>query len=950
MKSIDCFAYLTALCGLSSGLCAQISFSNRTDLLPSGKHFSGVAMAVVDINGDGHDDIVRLDQTYFVQMEIQNASNTPFQFTEMVELDGSQWGICIGDVDNNGLPDMLCGGEYNGVNILYNPANGAGFDFEQVQNPETFVQSLNLADIDNDGWLDAFICHDDGTPRIDTNDGAGRLGYHPNRIKLATVPPSDNSGNYGSVWSDVDNDGDLDLYIAKCRQLVNDPADGRRINQLFLNNGQGVYYQDTVNNSGLRIGAQSWTADFGDIDNDGDFDCFLTNHDVSSQLLENDGAGHFTDITAAAGLLDQIAGLAIQGIFRDFDNDGFLDILVAGTEHYLFRNNSDKTFSAVDILDNNPMESFAVGDLNTDGFLDIYAGYAELFNDPSTVPDALWMNDGNGNHYFGLNLHGVQSNRSAVGAKVRLYGPAGAQVREVRAGESYGIMNSLQVHFGLGAFSQIDSVVVYWPSGAVDRLFQPKADQYLTLWEGGCAIPRIELVASGNTVFCSGDSVTLTAPAGYTYQWNTGATSASITAGAGGSYTVTVTAPAGCTAVSNILTLVVDPMETPAITAAGDTIFCAGDSLLLTASPAKAYTWSTGDTTASIVVSKAGSYTVTTQGACMSFTSAPVQITILEPGLPSATSDTVAALMPALLAASGDSLNWYNSAGGGTALFSGPVFQTPALTQTTTYWVSNIREFDEPNQFTGMPAHIGSNFANAQTNAALLFDCFTPLRLARVKVYTNKAGDRKIDLRRADGLVLQSKTVFIPVGETVIDLNMDLPAAVNLMLTTDVSVNQQVLGTVSPQLRRSDEGVSYPYEIPGYVRIKNSSLGLERYYYFYNWEVDFYSKTCESARVPVTAVVDTTLVGVSAEPADSGIQVFPNPSPGAVRIRWEAFPGGRLDLTIFNAQGKTVIAQQQDVPAGPLDCPLDLSQCPAGFYWMRLSSLNGPVYRRICIE
>lgn len=136
-------------------------------------------------------------------------------------------------------------------------------------------------------------------------------------------------GSYGSVWSDVDNDGDLDLYIARCKHGVDDPGDGRRINQLFWNNGNGTYTQDLTNVSGLRIGAQSWTADFGDIDNDGDFDCLVTNHDVSSQLLENDGAGHFTDISASSDVLNTITGLTAQGIFRDFDNDGFVDILVA---------------------------------------------------------------------------------------------------------------------------------------------------------------------------------------------------------------------------------------------------------------------------------------------------------------------------------------------------------------------------------------------------------------------------------------------------------------------------------------------------------------------------------------------------------------------------------------------------------------------------------------------
>jgi hypothetical protein len=86
-----------------------------------------------------------------------------------------------------------------------------------------------------------FACHDDAAGRIWGNDGSGALQESNNWIDLATVPASDNSGNYGSVWSDIDNDGDLDLYIAKCRQGVNDPSDPRRINALYINDGAGNY-------------------------------------------------------------------------------------------------------------------------------------------------------------------------------------------------------------------------------------------------------------------------------------------------------------------------------------------------------------------------------------------------------------------------------------------------------------------------------------------------------------------------------------------------------------------------------------------------------------------------------------------------------------------------------------------------------------------------------------
>lgn len=940
--------YFVASC---AGLTAQVTFSRHTDLLTPREHYSSAAIAVADMNGDGRDDIVRMDQGFRLAVEFQTAANRAFRRLFVGELQqGSQWGICVADIDNNGFPDVLAGGEYDGVKVILANADGSGYSIRTITDPPLFAQTLNLADIDNDGWLDGFVCDDDGPGQFYLNDGAGYLDYTQQPIDLSTEPPSDNSGNYGSVWSDVNGDGRLDLYIAKCRQNVNDPADGRRINQLFLGQGNGVYLQDLTNTAGLRIGAQSWTADFGDIDNDGDFDCFLTNHDVSSQLLENDGAGHFTDITAAAGLDNAITGLPIQGVFRDFDNDGFVDILVAGSVHHLLHNNGDRTFTEWPILDTDPMESFAIGDLNSDGFLDIYAGYADLFSDPSAIPDALWLNNGNANHFFGLNLRGVQSNRSGVGAKAFLYNALGTQVREVRAGESYGIMNSMQLHFGLGQSVQIDSVVVYWPSGAVDRLYHPGSDQYLTLEEGGCAVPQVAITPLGPTTFCSGDSVVITAPGNFTYAWNTGSTAPGITVNTTGFYEVTVTSAAGCTAVSNALEVVVDPEEIPAITASGDTILCSGDTILLTATPGAAYAWSTGATSPSIPVGQSGVYTVTVQGLCGAFTSPPLAVTVIDAPLPAPAPDTVAPNTTATLSASGDQLDWYDAPAGGTLLFTGNPFQTPPLQQTTTFWVANTVEYDLPDQFTGMPAHQGSNFSSAQTNGGLIFDCFTPFRLAKATVYANKAAVRRIVLYDASDNELAGVSVLIPTGVSTIDLNLDIPVGANLKLSTDPVVNLQTLQSNGPQLRRSDLGVAYPYRLPGYLTIKSSTLGTELYFYFYHWQVDFYPYACQSDRVAVDAVVDSSLNAVPGiGPAIEGVRLFPNPATGQAILDWPAFEGGSLTLLLRNTQGMIVRTQAEVRPAGPLQLPVDLRGLPAGIYWLEGQTGRGVVQRKLSV-
>jgi len=950
MKNLHTLIFPLALL-LPSLLAAQIQFSRATQLLTPAKHYSGVAISVADMNGDGHDDIVRMDLGRQLAIESQTAPNRPFSHEAVGNVDiDSQWGICLGDINNDGLPEVLTGGAYDGIKLSFKL--GGDYLIDQLSLPGIFVQTANFADINNDGWLDAFVCNDDSTSFILGNDGTGQLEYRPEWIDLDAVSYSldFNSGNYGSVWSDVDNDGDLDLYVAKCRQGVEDPTDPRRINQLFWNNGDGTYTQDTLGKAGLRIGAQSWTADFGDMDNDGDFDCFITNHDVSSQLLENDGKGIFTDITAAAGLLDSVTGLTIQGLFRDFDNDGYLDILVAGTRQHLFRNNGDKTFSRVaGLLDpKNQMESCAIGDLNHDGFWDIYAGYAKAFNTPSNVPDELWMNAGNANRYLGLRLHGGPSNRSAIGAKVTLHNALGTQVREVRAGESYGISNSHLILFGLGQTTAVDSVVVRWPSGARQVLLQPAVNQYLTVFEKKCAVPAVVQSAASATTFCQGENVVLSAPEGFPqYKWSNGATSRTITASTQANYQVTVTTAEGCAVPSNIVGVVVNPVETPTVQALSETKFCEGGSVTLVSSVAKAYLWNTGETTASIEAKTNGTYTVTTQGLCEKFTSAAFPVEVLDAPEPLVQGDTLKPNTSATLTAQGDSLRWYDAPTGGVPFFTGKKWVSPPLAVSDTFWVDNLKVYDEPNKMVGMLSHQGTSFGDPEFDGAIVFDCFKPFRLTKVRVQTNVVGTRRIVLRDAKGTELQSKTLNIGNGISTIALDFDIPVGEDLQLMTDSLVNQQSFSTRGPRLRRSDQNVKYPYEIPGFVVLKNSNFDEDRYYYFFAWEADFYSYDCVSERVPVVALVDSSSV-LAPEPAfAAGLRLYPNPTSGRLTVEVEDFAGGELTFLLKNALGATLHTRRTVFPSGKISQPIELGSFASGVYWLELATTAGTVQRKI---
>jgi len=903
----------------------QVSFSNGNYKLPATSFRSGVAIAVTDVNGDGLDDLVRLGQGRQLTIDWQSFDGGSFN-SQIFSLGGgqSQWSICVGDVDNNGIGDVLYGGSYDGVKLWKGNANGSSYTSSQLPGPGLFVQGTNLVDINNDGWLDFFSCHDDGESRIWANNGQGSFVAADDWIDMATVPVSDNSGNYGSVWTDIDNDGDMDLYIAKCRQGVNDPQDPRRINALFINNGSGQFSERAAE-ANLKIGAQSWTADFGDIDNDGDMDCFITNHDVPSQLLINDGQGVFTDITATSGIVVQ--GLPIQGIMRDFNNDGFVDILVSGTRHYLYLNNGDLTFTSVTgLFNNNQVESFAVGDLNHDGYLDIYAGYAQIYTTPSNIDDVLWLNDGGDNHFLNVSLQGVTSNRSGVGARLELYGPWGVQIREVRAGESYGITNSLHQHFGLGQHLLADSLIIRWPGGTVDTYTGLEADQFINVIENTCISPPSNLSLSGPTTMCAGDSLAISATEGYAYQWNTGETTATISVTTQGSYQVSVSNGSGCASVSQVVQVIVDPDETPSIQITGDTLFCSGGSVLLTSSPAASYLWSDGSTEQSVEVSSSGSFTVTIPGQCREFSAAAVVVDVITIPQPNLLDIDLHAGDSITLTAEGQNIRWYEDTAGTVLLGSGNSLTIPWSDTSFNIYADARVIFDGGSAQVGQTNHTGSNFSGNQFNGGIIFDAYQPFSLSTVKVYTDREGYRIIELRDAQNALIDSQLVFIPIGTHVLSLDMPVPQGDNLVLTTNQTHNSSVFGYVSPRLRRSDSNVTFPYDVSGIVSLKSTTLGADRYYYFYDWTIELPDESCISER----ATFDVTIVADQAPDTEKGISIYPNPTTGIIRLTDSEEAASALEFTVISTTGQ--ILDQGRTSAGG---QIDISSYPPGIYWLR---------------
>lgn len=549
----------------------SITFSNGSNLLVDSTSYSGVAMGVVDMNQDGRDDIIRLNNARDLFVDYQNTNGTFSSLSLGPPSDVIQWGLAVGDADNNGFPDIITGGYFDGLHYQRANSTGTSFAKSTLSSPTVFLQAVSFADIDNDGWLDLFPCHDVGSNPPFRNTGNGGLVHDPSLINTATSPASNNSGNYGIVWSDYDGDGDTDMYISKCRIGVSNRNDPRRVNQLFRNNGDGTF-SEVAAAAGLADGAQSWVADFADVDNDGDLDCFIGNHEEASRLMRNNDNGTFTEVTSTSGI--SVDWDVIQSIFRDFNNDGWIDLLLTGSQQGIWMNDRDGTFTKIsNPFTSSAMESAAVGDLNRDGFPDIYAGYANLYNSPqSTKPDQLFLSNNNGNSFLSVSLTGRSSNKLASGAVLELHGPWGVQIREVRSGEGYGITNSFSQRFGMGNNAVADKLVVRWPSGTVDTAFNISANQFLTLHEGDTAAPT--LADPGNRNSATDSAVTLqlntsdpnnnalsylatNLPTGLSINSDTGLISGT-TASVGGVFNVTISVSDGWSTISRSFTWTID--------------------------------------------------------------------------------------------------------------------------------------------------------------------------------------------------------------------------------------------------------------------------------------------------------------------------------------------------------------------------------------------------------
>ena len=471
----------------------------------------------------------------------RNEGNGRFsERTEAAGLGGQLGGLNIvqADYDNDGWVDvlvmrggwLLLRGQMR-MSLLRNNGDGTFADVTRQAGlalPAYPSQSAAWADYDNDGDLDLFSCSESmpETPevgaaiifpsRLFRNNGDGTFGDVANLAGVTNMRYCK-----GSSWGDYDNDGDPDLYVSNYAGE----------NRLYRNNGDGTF-TDVAPKLGLTEPLESFPTWFWDYDNDGWLDLFVAgyasdielvakdylgipNDGARPRLYRNDGNGGFEDVTEQVGL-DRVSQ-AMGANFGDMDNDGFSDIYLgtgfpafdALAPNVAYRNDAGESFSDVTFSAGlghlQKGHGIAFGDLDRDGDQDIFMQVGGFY--PSDgFPNALYVNPGNGNRWLSVRLVGVESNRSAIGARIRVTVLEGDVERDIHvvvgSGGSFGA-SSLEQEIGLGRADSVESLEVYWPTSGIRQRFEDvPLDTALDIREDGDGyvvreLPRVELGGGG---------------------------------------------------------------------------------------------------------------------------------------------------------------------------------------------------------------------------------------------------------------------------------------------------------------------------------------------------------------------------------------------------------------------------------------------------------------------
>ncbi|MEM0993840.1 MAG: FG-GAP-like repeat-containing protein [Bacteroidota bacterium] len=445
-------------------------------------------------------------------------------------------GVAVYDFNQDGLDDLTFASEQRQPLAFY-INTGEGFELitPLVNNTENAKQ-INWVDFDNDGDPDLYVVANGGINRLYENLGDLQL----QDITASSGLAMDFHYGYGAVWGDYNRDGWLDLYYAS-KGLIGMPDLLPSYSRLFENQADGTFKEmtwqtdcadadkfpfcsafidynndqwpdiytahDKLQRNTLLKNVRGWKFfDFseetntnqrmnamcvapGDVNNDGWTDIYVTNTPIGSKLLLNQALDQpFQEVAKTMNCSFEGAN-GWGANFFDADNDGDLDLYVCGWSRldslkglHFYENTAQDRFEIVRKgFEQDTTNSFtnAVGDFDNDGLLDM------VVQNNQPHPFYLWHNQSTTqNHWIKLQLEGVMSNRDGIGTRIECYAGRLYQSHYTQCGTGFLAQNSGQIQLGLGASELVDSMIVTWSSGHIDRFYQISTKQLLHIREG----------------------------------------------------------------------------------------------------------------------------------------------------------------------------------------------------------------------------------------------------------------------------------------------------------------------------------------------------------------------------------------------------------------------------------------------------------------------------------
>jgi hypothetical protein len=490
----------------------------------------GSGVAFFDASGDGWPDILLINSKDWTPrgrkslpaLYRNNHDGTFSDITAGSGLDVEMYGmgVAIADYDNDGRQDVYITA-IDGDHLFHNEGHGKFRDVTSgsgIHNAN-FGTSAAWFDYDRDGKVDLFVanyvqwtekgdlkCSLDGSVRSyctpESYKGAkSRLFHNLGGGKFEDVTDKaglgdSSSKSLGVTILDYNSDGWPDIFVSNDTQP----------NKLYRNNRNGTFTEEGMvagvafGEDGVARGAMG--ADSADYDRSGRPHLLVGN--FSNQMLglyHNEGTGLFVDEAPSSSVgRSSLLSLAFGVFFFDYDLDGYPDIFAANGHideeinrvqpkvryqqpPLLFRNLGERRFENVSAAMgpqfNRPIvaRGAAYADYDHDGDLDVIIS-------TNNGPAYLFRNDGgNRNHWLNVRLIGTKSNRSAIGAVVRIESASGKQWNMVRSGSSYCSQSDLALTFGVGQDTKVTQLQIEWPSGAKQQLSNISVNQFLTIEE-----------------------------------------------------------------------------------------------------------------------------------------------------------------------------------------------------------------------------------------------------------------------------------------------------------------------------------------------------------------------------------------------------------------------------------------------------------------------------------